>query len=168
MPAQSSSGLHSQVSRNLYPQRASSHSRDLHCPVPRDSNAAWKGSPGARRACCLSPSVAALVTDGSSIALDMQERRAHQKRAAPRCSHSPALRGCAARPRLRGPGAARERRAGLRCSSPAPSTYRESRGSGWRGKFKKGRERCRAVRGVGNAAWPGADLKGLQWKVEPF
>lgn len=103
----------------------------------------------------LSPSVAALVTDGSSITLDMQERRAHQKRAAPRCSHSPALRGCAARPRLRGPGAARERRAGLRCSSPAPSTYRESRGSGWRGKFKKGRERCRAVRGVGNAAWPG-------------
>lgn len=92
-PAQSSSGLRGQVRRNLYPHRASSHSRDLPCPVPRDGHAAWKGSSGALRASCLSPSVTALATDGSSSALGTQARRAQQKRAAPHCSHSPALLG---------------------------------------------------------------------------
>lgn len=127
--------------------------------MPRDGHAAWKGSSGALRASCLSPSVTALATDGSSSALGTQARRAQQKRAAPHCSHSPALLGS------RGRGAA----GGAALLQPRaqylPGKPRERVGEESSRRAGKAAALCEKW---GTLRERGAGVKGLQWKAEPI
>lgn len=155
-----------QVKRSLYPpHRASPHSRDLHWERRETAMRLGKAAPGhraRRRASGLLQSPL-LIRKAQAARCTASARRGGRSRSGRLRSAPAARRSAGARPRRGSAAAGAERRAELRCAGPAPSTHRESRGSGREGKFKNSRERCRPMRGVGKAAaaWPGGGCSRL-------